>query len=258
MLVFVIPLKSAKVSNSWERVTQLFERCIKSVCNQTSPNFHVIVVCHEKPKIEFTHPHITYITVNFSPPNEPSPVAKGDTDKGRKILKGLMYARQFYPTHTMTVDADDCVSEKLAKFVQQHPDSNGWFINKGYKYQEGNNYIYIKRSNFYKMCGTCNILRYDLNDLPETAEYNRGYGYYKYYIDHAKVKEILKNKGKSIKSLPFPGAVYILATGENLFENSKRLRFSIFNRKLLNQSLRDEFGLYNLQQSKEIYQLSEF
>ncbi|MEH1891960.1 MAG: glycosyltransferase family A protein [Nostoc sp.] len=255
MLVFVIPLKSAKVSNSWERVTQLFERCIKSVCNQTSPNFRVIVVCHEKPKIEFTHPHLTYIIVDFSPPNETDPVANGDTDKGRKILKGLIYARQFSPTHTMTVDADDCVSKELAKFIQQHPDSNGWFINKGYKYQEGSNYIYIKRSKFYKMCGSCNIIRYDLNDLPETAEYNRGYGYYRYYIDHAKIRDILKNKAKAIKSLPFPGAVYILETGENLFELSKRLRFSIFNRKFLNPSVRDEFGLYDLQQSKEICQL---
>ncbi len=255
MLVFVIPLKSPQVSNSWERVTQLFERCVKSVCNQTSSNFQVIVVCHEKPKIEFTHSQITYITVDFSPPNETNPVAKGDTDKGRKILKGLMYARQFSPTHTITVDADDCVSKNLAKFVEQHPDSNGWFINKGYKYQEGSNYIYIKRSNFYKMCGSCNILRYDLNDLPEAAEYNRGYGYYRYYIDHAKVRDILKNQAKAIKSLPFPGAVYILETGENLFDNSKRLTFSIFNRKLLNQSIRDEFGLYNLQQSKEICKL---
>jgi hypothetical protein len=246
VLVFVIPLKSAEVSNSWERVTQLFERCIKSVCNQTSPNFRVIVVCHKKPKIEFTHPHITYIPVDFSPPNETNPVSKGDTDKGRKILKGLIYARQFSPTHTMTVDADDCVSKHLAELIQQHPDSYGWFLNKGYKYQEGSNYIYIKRSNFYKMCGSCNILRYDLNDLPETPEYNRGYGYYRYYIDHAKVRDILKNKAKPLKSLPFPGAVYILETGENLSNNSKRLRFSIFNRKLLNQSVRDEFRLYDL------------
>ncbi|MCC5659343.1 glycosyltransferase family 2 protein [Nostoc sp. XA010] len=255
MLIFVIPLKSAKVSNSWERVTQLFERCIKSVCNQTSPNFHVIVVCHEKPQIEFTHSHITYITVDFSAPNETNPVAKGDTDKGRKILKGLIYARQFSPTHTMTVDADDCVSKNLAKFIKQYPDSNGWFINKGYKYQEGSNYIYIKRNNFYKMCGSCNIIRYDFNDLPEAAEYNRGYGYYRYYIDHAKVRDILNNRAKPIKSLPFPGAVYILDTGENLFDNSKRLRFNIFNRKLLNQSVMDEFGLYGLQQSREVCQL---
>lgn len=58
-----------------------------------------------------------------------------------------------------------------------------------------------------------------------------------------------------VKSLSFSGAVYILETGENVFDNSKRLRFSIFNRKSLNQSVRDEFGLYDLQQSQEICQL---
>jgi len=247
MLVFVIPLKSQRVSKSWERVSQLFERCIKSVCNQTSSSFQVVVVCHEQPQIKFNHPHITYITVDFSSVKEKNPVAAGDTDKGRKILRGLTYAQQFSPTHTMAVDADDCVSNKLAEFVEQNPTSNGWFINKGYKYLEGGKYIYIKRSNFYKMCGTCNILRNDLNFLPETPEYNRGYGYYKYYIDHAKVRHKLAEKAINIAPLPFPGAVYNLKTGENLSHNSERLNFSIFNRKLLNQSIMDEFGLYNLE-----------
>ncbi|MBH8551191.1 glycosyltransferase family 2 protein [Nostocaceae cyanobacterium CENA357] len=245
MLVFVIPLKSPQVSKSWERVTKLFERCIKSVCNQTSPDFRAIVVCHEKPRIDFAHPHITYLTVDFPPANETNPVAQGNTDKGRKILKGLIYAQQFYPTHTMAVDADDCVSKKLAEFVNQNPNCHGWFINKGYKYQEGSKYIYLKRSNFYKMCGTCNIIRYDLNNIPETAEYNRGYGYYKYYIDHAQVRDILKRESKNINPLPFAGAVYVVETGEHLFYDSNRLKFNIFNRRLLNESLRNEFGLHN-------------
>ncbi|MEH2382129.1 MAG: glycosyltransferase family 2 protein [Nostoc sp.] len=246
MLVFVILLKSQQVSNSWERVTQLFERCLKSICNQTSPDFHAIVVCHEQPKIEFNHPQITYITVDFPPPNEPNPIARGETDKGRKILKGLMHARQFSPTHTMAVDADDCISKNLAAFIQQHPNSNGWFIDKGYKYKEGSQYIYIKRKNFYRICNTSNIIRYDLNFLPENAEYNRGYGYYKYYIDHGKVRGVLENKANPIEPLPFPGAVYIVETGENLFYGSMKLNFIIFNRKSLTQSLKDEFGLYTL------------
>ncbi|WGV24844.1 glycosyltransferase family A protein [Halotia branconii] len=249
MLVFVIPLKSPQVSRSWERVTKLFERCIKSVCNQTSPNFRVVVVCHEKPKIAFTHPHITYLKVNFPPANETNPVAQGNTDKGRKILKGLIYAERFYPTHTMAVDADDCVSKKLAEFVNRNSNSNGWFINRGYKYQEGSQYIYLKRSNFYKMCGTSNILRYDLNNIPEQAEYNRGYGYYKYYIDHEQVRNILKSNFNAIKPLPFAGAVYVLETGEHLFYDSKRLKFNIFNRRLLRKSIINEFGLYNLSSS---------
>ncbi|MCW5312824.1 glycosyltransferase family 2 protein [Nostoc sp. KVJ3] len=246
MLVFVIPLKSPQVSNSWELVTQSFERSIKSICNQTSSDFHAIVVCHEQPKIEFNHPQITYITVDFPPPNETDWVARGDTDKGRKILKGLMYAHQFSPTHTMPVDADDCISKNLAAFIKQHPNSNGWFINKGYKYKEGSKYIYIKRKDFYSMCGTSNIIRYDLNFLPENAEYDRGYGYYKYYIDHGKLRGVLENKNKIIEPLPFPGAVYIVETGENLFYGSMKLNFNIFDRKSLSQSIQDEFGLYTL------------
>jgi|GEM_PF-2662103 len=29
-----------------------------------------------------------------------------------------MYARQFYPTHTIAVDADDCISKNLAEFIK--------------------------------------------------------------------------------------------------------------------------------------------
>ncbi len=246
MLVFVVPLKSSQAATSWEHVSRLFTRCIKSICNQTSSQFRVIVVCNEIPIIEFTHPHITYITVDFPTPPETNPVNRKRTDKGRKILKGLIHAREFSPTHTMAVDADDCISKRLAEFVEQNPDCNGWFVNQGYKYQEGSKYIYIKRKNFYKTCGTCNILRYDLNNLPEHAEYNRGYGYYKYYIDHAKVKTQLSLQGIKLKALPFPGAVYMLENGEHLFYESSRLRFSIFNHQLLKQSIRDEFGIYNL------------
>lgn len=252
MLVFVVPLKSSQFSTSWEHVTQLFERCVKSLCNQTSPDFRVIVVCNEKPHIEFSHPHITYIEVNFPPPNELSTVAKGHTDKGRKILRGLIHAQKFAPSHTMAVDADDCVSKHLAEFVNQNTDCNGWFINRGYKYQDGSRYIYIKRQNYYRMCGTCNIIRYELNKLPEIPEYNRGYGYYKYYIDHEKVRKILAKEGTPINPLPFAGGIYIIETGENVYYDQGKLGFSIFNRKLLNQAIRNEFGLYTLMNNRDI------
>ncbi|WP_017314629.1 hypothetical protein [Mastigocladopsis repens] len=252
MLVFVIPLKSPQASKSWELVTKLFERCIKSICNQTSLEYRVIVVCHEQPRLEFHHPHITYIEVDFPPPNEPDAFSVGHTDKGRKILKGLIHAQEFSPSHTMAVDADDCVSKYLAEFVNQNHNCHGWFINKGYKYQNSSDYVYIKRRNFYKICGTCNILRYDLNQLPEKPEYNRGYGYYKFYVDHEKVRDNLAEKGTPIKPLPFPGAVYIVSTGENLYYGTTKLTFSIFNRKALNKSIREEFSLYPLSKNPVI------
>jgi hypothetical protein len=247
MLVFVIPLKSPQVSKSWERVCQLVERTARSVCQQTSPQFRVVIVCNEKPKIKFAHPHLSYLEVDFPTPKEENPIAKGLTDKGRKVLAGLIYARQFEPTHAMSVDADDCVSRRLAEFVSKNPAANGWFINKGYKYQENSRFIYYKWQNFYRMSGTANIIRYDLLELPQTPEYNRGYGYYKFYVDHQKVNNYMLEKGKAIARLPFAGGIYILGD-QNMSGNERYLSFSLFNRKWLTRSLREEFGLYSITQ----------
>ena len=244
MLVFVVPIKSPQASKSWERVCQLFERCARSLCNQTSQNYRVIVVCNEQPRIEFHHPNITYIEVDFAVANEPDPISIGHTDKGRKILTGLIHAQKFSPSHTMAVDADDCVSKHLAEFVHQNQNSYGWFINQGYKYQNDSNLIYVKRRNFYKMCGTCNIIKYELNQIPESPEFNRGYGYYKLYIDHEKVREVLQKNGTPLKPLPFPGAVYIVATTENFYYGKMKITFNILNRRALKKSIQEEFSLY--------------
>jgi hypothetical protein len=250
MLVFIVPLKSQQISKSWYRVCQLFERCIRSICNQTISDFRAIVVCHEKPRIDFTHPNITYLEVDYSVPDAQDYIKK-NTDKGRKILTGLIYAKRFNPTHTMVVDSDDCVSRNLAAFVKQNPQHNGWFVRQGYKYREDRHrqYIYLKNKNFYRMCGTCNILRYDLNFLPQNPEYNRGYGYYKYYIDHGKVLDTLAEKGIFLKPLPFAGAIYVLGHGDNNTDNQTRLSFNWLSRRGINNSICQEFSFYNLDEA---------
>lgn len=253
MLVFIIPLKSTHVSNNWERVSQLLERCLKSITNQTSPNFQVLVVGHEKPLIQSSYPNVHYLTVHFPIPqhlpgeSEQVFLNRKRTDKGRKILKGLMDAGNFNPSHTMLVDADDLVSSRLVEFVDRHPQHYGWFIDKGYRYEEDQPYIYYKRKNFYRMCGSCNIVRYDLNWLPETPQYNRGYGYYKQYIDHEKVKGWLEKGGTPLQPLPFAGAVYVVANGENQYYEKERFYGGIanfFNNRRVTQKIRDEFNLY--------------
>ncbi|KYC39935.1 hypothetical protein WA1_28640 [Scytonema hofmannii PCC 7110] len=55
-----------------------------------------------------------------------------------------------------------------------------------------------------------------------------------------------------LKPLPFPGAIYIVATGENLYYGTTKLTFNILNRKLLNQSIREEFSLYPLDRNSVI------
>ncbi|NEP09889.1 MAG: glycosyltransferase family 2 protein [Symploca sp. SIO2C1] len=251
MLVFVVPLQSMAVSKSWEQVSQLFERCMLSVCQQNSRHFHVIVVCHEKPNTTFKNSKLSYIQVDFPVPDLTSGIP-GDilnqkrVDRGRKQLKGLVAAQEFHPTHTMLLDADDLVSKRLAELVHQNPQGNGWFFKKGYRYTSGSNWIYKKSNDFYTMCGSCNIIRYDLNKIPDNPEYNRGYGYYKFYLDHAKVVKVLAEAGTPLEALPFFGAVYVTQTGENTYFDSSRLYQGIgryINYRLVTRSLKEEFML---------------
>lgn len=244
MLAFIIPLKSAKVAKDWYNTSALFERCLKSTCNQTSNAFRTIVVCNELPEVTFEHDQVSYVKVDFLPPEKvANRIARGLTDKGRRVLKGIVYAQQFSPTHVMVVDADDCVSNRLAEFVSRYPSHNGWYLNKGWKYQEGASHIYFKHRRFYTMSGTANIVHVKHLDLPLNPEYNRGYGYYKFYIDHQKTKRFMEERDAPMQPLPFPGAVYILATGDNMSGNEDKLSFNFLSRRNLSRRIQSEFCL---------------
>ncbi|KKJ00463.1 hypothetical protein [Prochlorothrix hollandica] len=249
MLVFIIPVKSATVAKDWGSTCRLFQRTLRSTCQQRSPAFRTIVVCNEHPAPQFHHPQVEFLTVDFVPPaKETNPIARGLTDKGRKVLKGLIHARDTAeptdpPTHAMIVDSDDCVSQRLAGLVQQQPDREGWYLHQGYKYREGDRVLYLKRRNFYRMSGTANIVAFHRLQLPAIPEYNRGYGYYKFYVDHQKVRAMMADRGTPMDSLPFPGAVYVLATGDNMSGNEDNLSFNFLNRRPLTPALAQEFAL---------------
>ncbi|MFE1748809.1 hypothetical protein [Coleofasciculus sp. H7-2] len=157
----------------------------------------------------------------------------------------------------MIVDVDDCVSKHLAEFVSQHSQSNGWYVDKGYVYQDGNRFIYYKKYAFNRSCGTCRIVRYNLYDLPEKMEDANLTSLI--HLDYHKLTEI--KQGVRLKQLPFEGAVYIIGNGENIYQAGfdtffgakvgitlsirSRIR-EAFNYRLLTKSIRREFGLYNI------------
>ena len=97
-MIFIIPVKSAVISPSWDKFSKIFERTVRSVCQQTDQDFKVVVVCHEKPITAFKHPNIHYVHVDFPPP---TPEATKDfkeffslkrADKSKKVIAGFEYA----------------------------------------------------------------------------------------------------------------------------------------------------------------------
>jgi hypothetical protein len=265
MLVFVVPVKSEKITGSWDLLTRLLERCLRSICNQTSPNFKILVVCNEKPNVIFNHSNIHYIEVDFPPPiTLPSErdniqgyehihsldIANKNADKAKKILKGIEKAAQFRATHIMVVDADDCVSSRLAQFIDEHPDADGWVMRRGYMYREGSRFIYVNRRRFNHVSGTSLIIKYER--YPIVFE---NPNFYRPSFDEFP-------GGADVQPLPFVGALYSMLNGENILMSSqtftqmqgqiitsiptlleKLIRYRVC---LLNPAIEKEFGLYSV------------
>lgn len=262
MLVFIIPIKSPLVATSWSGVCQLFERTLRSVCNQTSLDFRVLVVCNIVPQISFQHPNVEYLQVNFPVPKS-TYSAKGD-DKAKKIVAGLLFIKDLKPSHVMPVDPDDCISNQLASYINQYPKSHGWYVDRGYEYDDGSNKIFIKSEGFYKICGSCNIINYQLFNIPEKLLPYDLITFDRFINGHPEAKGDLAQRGTPLKALPFPGAVFLrdkvgesISMQESFVDKLKRnpretvrgvkkRLLAPMNKKLITDEIRNEFGLYIL------------
>jgi glycosyltransferase involved in cell wall biosynthesis len=221
MLSFIIPLKSQKVSSDWEQTCKLLERTLKSLFNQVSSDYRVIVVCHEKPIVALEAPNIHYVELDFPAP-ERKDLDNLRNDKYRKLSVGLAYSKELSASHVMFVDADDLISNRLAYFVSQHPKSNGWFLDKGYQYLEDEKILKIRSRNFYQRCGTCFIIRLalleqDICPSPEQMDWRHS------ILHHVATLPMLKSRGIVLPPLPFAGVIAIVNNGENIWWNKKGL-----------------------------------
>lgn len=172
-----------------------------------------------------------------------------EKEKAQKILVGLNHARQDEATHTMVVDADDCISCDLAQFVEENSDAEGWYIKQGYIYKEGKKHICLNRKNFNHLCGTSIIVKSKWSELLiSNGEY------YNHCADSL-------NNGVKFQPLPFAGAVYSVENQENYRMTAdavRDLKSNTYNQGIkeilnkitkyrlyfLNNSIRRKFGLY--------------
>ena len=229
MLAFIVPVKSKTVTSDWRHFSSLVNRTINSICNQKESNFKVLVSCHEKPITDFDkHPNVEFLQMDFAPPileNTPDDRWLKETDKGKKIKHAAKYAKELGYSYVMTVDSDDCISNKIHGFVTKNADDSilGWYVNKGYLYHEGKKYAYLNYKNFHTLCGSCVIIKPDYIDLMFGKNS---------WFDHERT--VFKND-LSLLPLPFPGSLYSMLNGTNILidrqEMNKRTQFSLFSRK---------------------------
>lgn len=181
-------------SQNWNEVVRLFNKTLKSIYNQTNPGFRIIVACHDKPVIEAEIDNrLEIIQVSFPTPRNRQEQMKDKYYKKMYIMKRV---RDLGGGHVMFVDADDLVSNKISEFVNNNPNSPGWFFYDGYVYD-----YKVKRikaiKEFYKVCGTSAILKYESSDLPSDINFSGLEEYpekqYIFEYSHVVMKDIYEN-----------------------------------------------------------------
>lgn len=227
MIVFITSLRHPQNSNSYERTLALLDQTLHSVCNQTSTDFRVLVVCNQAPPL-VPREHVRYVVVDFPPPSDKNHACTGmdalRLDRGCKYLTGLVHARGLAPDHVMFFDADDFISNRIAALANDHPRHDGWFIRDGYVFDEELGRLGLL-GNFQEICGTSHVVSYGLYDVPADFPEDASQGYILEHIDHHYLFRILgshrwlaahaRQRGKPLVPLPFRGAVYYIGHGEN-------------------------------------------
>lgn len=277
MIIFAMPLRAEESANNWNVVLAHFHRTIRSIFNQTNPNFRCIVACNKKPVMDREYDErLEFIELPYMPvPNTWLEMAR---DRLWKLLAVAVRARAILEDqdnpengiYIMPVDADDLLSRHIAEYCERHPNEHGLVSRDGYVWQSDKRYFRTYKD-MHTYCGSCGIIKMYRDDLPEefpaapelchdrdTAAWMNER--YPIRFDHGKIVDYYAETNRPFAKLPFRSTVYVLGTGDNMsaihqalyekrtlskkrFHPIKFLRdINIFSYMPINKYIKREFG----------------
>jgi len=252
---FGIPLRAKRSARDWDQVCERFRATIRSIGRQTDPDFRVLVACHDLPELDgVDRSKLQFLTAEFAPPSADD--FRGQMiDKGRKVHLMLSTIRRLGVGSYMQVDADDFVSRRIVAFVRSRPEVPGWVIRKGYEYKVGADFIQLNPV-IHRHCGTTHIVNLRVDDLPpDMGDADSPEAPAKYVLrrPHHAWRRGFAAAGRSFRSLPFAGCVYVTGYSDNHSVNKpgiarhqrlglRRLILSASPRLRLGEKIKDEFG----------------
>lgn len=208
---FVIPLRGKAASKDWDRVCRLLQATVRSALNQTDPDFGILVACHDAPDLDdIVDPRVVILQGDFP---VPTTLREQSQDKQSKKRMAAAEVRRRGGGYFMLLDADDFVSRRIVAHVRATRERDGYYFPRGFEYFARNEVI-RPLDNFHRLCGSCYILRFRSEDLPERLD-SPAQTAFDRFTNHRLVLETAAELGMSLAPLPFPGAVYLKENGEN-------------------------------------------
>jgi hypothetical protein len=251
MFVFIVPLRSPESCSNWLEVSALCNSTLSSLTQQTSSNYQVVLVCNSLPVDFIANDRIIVVRDNFPIPYS---LEERNTDIYNKVKRGMVEVRklelvkQDTSVFIMKVDADDLVSNRLVSFTERHPDRDGWYFATGYIYEVESNNLFF-RPRFNTVSGTSHILKCNYSDFPESMD-TPAAKWLDLIWQHLRVNKLLEPKGRILKPLLFPGAVYRINSQnfsapdleDKRYSSLKAIVWKVLCKQKLTSKIINEFG----------------
>lgn len=245
-MAFAISLKSKTVSRCWAGVEANLARTLRSIFGNTDQNFRILIAGHEKPEIEeIQDERVTWIPVNFPPPEGPGQFSR-DKMKKRKLI-GVYLKETGYSGYLMPLDADDWIHHRFVEFIRSHPVSEAFVINRGVMVNLAIKEAWL-RNRFYRGCGSSAVYYFSNDDFPLGIKHKdlEETPFYLVVKRHMKVIEHLDEINKHYVMVDLPFVTWVLGHGDNnsMIKGKKDNGISAKHYKANGEKLEDWFYDY--------------
>jgi hypothetical protein len=163
-VAFLIPFASRRVKSKWDTACAYLRQTLISIQNSSSDNYCIVVAGHEAPDFNIeTNAKVYFLSVDHDIPHHEDAVISGRLDKLAKIAAAWNYAKsRWNPHYVMKLDADDLISSRLVRWLEDAGGQPGYLIKHGWIWRSGARYVIQSTEYLDRVCASCLIIRSDV------------------------------------------------------------------------------------------------
>lgn len=219
-IYFGIPLRARAASSNWTMVQDNLLRTVRSLLSQESEDVRILVAGHDQPRVLKTYigdGRVRFINLSKDLP-VPDSVEGFNADKAAK-KNWLGYAvreMESEPLYYMHMDADDLLHRRLARYVTDSDNKQGYLIERGWMVDVANQQVAPADETttpFYKHCGSCALVYFTPDELPRSPTHFRSN--FSKYRNHSRYVETAADQGKTLHPFAQYVGAYLVNHGEN-------------------------------------------
>lgn len=223
VVVFLIPLVGRHHVGDWEGTCDRLNATLAGLMRQTEGTWQAVICGQDRPEALPEDPRISFLPFTAE--------VKGN-DKWRKLaqLCDHLPALGMPAGYAMTFDADDLAHPELVAEMMARKAPGGYLAQTGYILDHRADALALAaprslsqplRKPFWKLCGSCAALRFDLANGQPEIDFLREMSQH----EHRMFPYLARLAGRPLTALQAPRVLYLLNHGENFGARRGRVSF---------------------------------